>query len=50
MTETARRELDPRLADFELQFRRQQESGAVPSDEEIEKTLRSLEPAGATTA
>jgi len=44
MTETARRELDPRLADFEAQFRRQQESGAIPSNEEIERTLRSLEP------
>jgi peptide deformylase len=45
MTEVARRELEPRLADFESHFRKQQESGLVPSDEEIERTLRSLEPA-----
>jgi peptide deformylase len=44
MTETARRELDPRISDFEAQFRRQQASGEIPSDEEIERTLRSLEP------
>ncbi len=44
MTETARRELEPRIADFEVQFRRQQESGEIPSDEAIKRTLRSLEP------
>jgi hypothetical protein len=44
MTEAARRELEPRLADFETHFRRQQESGLVPSDDEIQRTLRSLEP------
>ncbi len=45
MTDTARRELEPRLADFEAHFRRQQETGVYPSDDEIQRTLRSLEPA-----
>jgi peptide deformylase len=45
MTEAARRELESRLADFESHFRRQQESGLVPPDDEIQRTLRSLEPA-----
>jgi peptide deformylase len=49
MTETARRELEPRIADFEVQFRRQQASGAIPSDEELQRVLRSLEPDGVTT-
>ncbi len=45
MTDAGRRELEPRLADFESHFRRQQETGQIPSDEEIQRTLRSLEPA-----
>ncbi len=45
MTDAGRRELEPRLADFESHFRRQQETGQLPSDEEIQRTLRSLEPA-----
>jgi peptide deformylase len=45
MTDTARRELESRLADFEAHFRRQQETGVYPSDDEIQRTLRSLEPA-----
>jgi peptide deformylase len=49
MTEAARRELDPRLADFEAQFRRQQASGAIPSDDVLERTLRGLEPDGGPT-
>lgn len=47
MTDAARRELEPRLADFEAHFRRQQESGEVPSDEELRRQLRKLEPNGA---
>jgi peptide deformylase len=43
ISEATRRELEPRLADFESHFRRQQESGVYPSDEEIKRTLRSLE-------
>ncbi len=45
MTDAARREIEPRLADFESYFRRQQETGLAPSDDEIQRTLRSLEPA-----
>jgi peptide deformylase len=44
MTDAARRELEPRLADFESHFRRQQESGQIPPDDEIQRILRSLEP------
>jgi len=44
MTETARREIEPRLSDFEAHFRRQQQSGEIPSDEELKKKLRDLEP------
>jgi peptide deformylase len=44
MTDAARRELESRLADFESHFRRQQESGLIPSDDEIQRILRSLEP------
>jgi peptide deformylase len=50
MTEAARRELDPRIADFEAQFRRQQAAGAIPPDDVLERTLRSLEPDGVPTA
>jgi peptide deformylase len=50
MTETARHELDPRLADFEAQFRRQQAAGAIPSDEVLERTLRGFEPDSVPTA
>jgi peptide deformylase len=50
MTETARRELEPRLADFEVQFRRQQASGAIPSDEDLQRALQSLEPDSVPTA
>jgi hypothetical protein len=34
----------PRIADFEAMFRRQQSSGEYPTDEEIRKQLRQLEP------
>jgi peptide deformylase len=44
MTEQARRELALRLADFETHFRRQQEIGLYPPDEEIRAHLRRLEP------
>jgi peptide deformylase len=47
MTDAARRELEPRLADFESHFRRQQESGQIPPDDEIQRILRSLEPPAA---
>ena len=43
MNEIARRELEPRLADFETIFRHQQKMGEIPSDEEIQRRLRELE-------
>ncbi len=43
MTELARRELAPRLQDFENYFRRQQAQGVIPSDQEIEQQLQELE-------
>jgi peptide deformylase len=49
MSETARRELDPRIADFEVAFRRQQASGVIPPDDVLERTLRSLESDGVPT-
>jgi peptide deformylase len=45
MSDAARRELEPRLADFEAYFRRRQDAGEIPSNEDIEARLRSLEPA-----
>jgi peptide deformylase len=50
MTEVARRELEPRLADFEALFRRQQAGGVYASDDEIRRMLREMEPPDAPTA
>lgn len=44
MTETARRELDPVINDFEAQFRRWQAEGRYPSDEILKRELLQLEP------
>jgi peptide deformylase len=44
MTDLARRELDPVIADFETQFRRWQSEGRYPSDEEIKRELLKLQP------
>lgn len=44
MSEPARRDLEPHIAEFEADFRRQQAAGAIPSDEEIKRQLRELEP------
>lgn len=43
MTEAKQREMQPRLAEFEAVFRRQQELGEYPSDEELKRQLRELE-------
>ena len=43
MTETARRELDPIISDFEAQFRRWQTEGRYPSDELLKRELLMLE-------
>jgi peptide deformylase len=45
MTEVARREIEPRLQDFEAVFRHQQSAGRIPSDSELKKRLSELEPA-----
>lgn len=42
LTDAAKREVAPTLADFESQFRRQQELGVVPADAAIEAELRRL--------
>ena len=44
MTESARRELDPVISDFETQFRRWQAEGRYPSDEILKRELLKLEP------
>ncbi len=44
MTETARRELDPVIGDFETQFRRWQSEGRYVSDDELKRELLRLEP------
>jgi peptide deformylase len=44
MTETARRELDPVVNDFEAQFRRWQAEGRYPSDDVLKQELLLREP------
>jgi peptide deformylase len=44
MTETARRELEPRLTDFEAIFRHRQKRGEIPPDDELIKQLKKFEP------
>lgn len=44
LSESGRRELDPRINDFETHFRRLQQTGEVPSDDELKRQLRALEP------
>lgn len=44
MTETARREVEPVVADFETQFRRWQAEGRFASDEILKRELLKLEP------
>ena len=44
LTEAGRRQVEPRLAEFEAAYRRQQASGEIPPDAELERILRSLEP------
>lgn len=43
MSDAGKREVAPTLTDFEVLFRRQQELGTVPSDEEIKAQLRQME-------
>lgn len=44
MVETARREIDPVISDFETQYRRWQSEGRFPSDELVKRELLTLEP------
>lgn len=44
MTDTARKEVEPTIADFVSHFRRQQEQGKFPPDSEIEAQLKQLQP------
>ena len=44
MAETARREVDPVVTDFESQFRRWQSEGRFPSDDLLKRELLTLEP------
>jgi peptide deformylase len=44
MAETARRELDPVINDFDAQFRRWQAEGRFPGDELLKRELLKLEP------
>lgn len=43
MEDSARRELNDRVTDFEAVFRHQQMTGQIPSDEELKKDLRDWE-------
>lgn len=45
MTDTARREIEPQLHEFEDAFRKAQESGKLPHDDDLLNRLRELEPA-----
>jgi peptide deformylase len=44
MSESGQREVASVLSDFEMHFRRQQQLGKYPSDEQIREELRRLEP------
>lgn len=44
MSESGRRELEPRLSEFEAHFRRQQQANKVPVDDAIKERLRAIEP------
>lgn len=44
MAETARREIDPVVTDFDSQFRRWQTEGKFPADELLKRELLTLEP------
>lgn len=44
MTDSSRRKHEGVIADFETQFRRKQEEGLFPSDEQIRQSLKAREP------
>ena len=43
MTDAGKREVAPTLADFEMQFRRQQQLGVLPTDAQIQEDLKRLD-------
>ncbi|MDQ3330936.1 MAG: peptide deformylase [Planctomycetota bacterium] len=44
MSDLKRREYDDRLADFDAEFRKEQQTGAIASDDELKRRLKELEP------
>ncbi len=50
MSESGQRELAPAMSDFEALFRRQQEVGTMPSDDEIKRKLKEWETRSPTAA
>ena len=44
VSDSARHEFEPHLAELEARFRRRQQAGEFPSDEQIRRQLRDLEP------
>lgn len=46
LTEAGRRQIEPRLTEFEAAYRHQQSAGEIPPDAELERILRTLEPKG----
>lgn len=46
MTDSIRREYEAKLADFETDFRKSQQSGEIAGDDELKQQLRDLEPSG----
>ncbi|MBA3314395.1 MAG: peptide deformylase [Planctomycetaceae bacterium] len=44
MSDLKRREYDDRLADFDAEFRKEQQTGAIVSDDELKRRLKELEP------
>jgi peptide deformylase len=44
LSDSAQREVEGRLDDFETQFRRQQAEGEIPAVDEIKRQLKALEP------
>lgn len=45
MTDSKRSEYDAKIADFEAAFRKSQQSGEIPGDEDLKKRLKELEQA-----
>lgn len=45
MTDSKRSEYDARIADFEAAFRKSQQAGEIPGDEDLKKRLKELEQA-----